>query len=194
MGRFAVHVHQLISTHRTGGELHPPLLTRLRDAAKPGNDGGKAGSSDSGKPIPIDATAIDLFCKIETRARKEWLHLRGFVYVGKLENLLWDLISPPFTELPEDWDLYLYDLATSWIDEILGLLNPTKPRRKLHSPCPACGVKYHGERRTPALTLNCWDENEDMVHPSKWDAACSACGAEWHGDEVQWLSRTLIAV
>lgn len=193
MSRFAVHVHQLVSVHLANGQPSLPLLTRLRNATTPGTDGGKAGG-DAGKPVPVNLSAVDLFCKIETAARNEYRLYRGFVYVGTLENLLRDLISPPFTELPEDWDLYLYDVATGWIDEIQGLLHPAKPRRKLHKPCPACGVKYHGADRVPALTLNCWDENEDMMHPSRWDAACEACGAEWHGDEVQWLSRTLIAV
>jgi len=193
MGRFAVHVHQLIATHISDGEIQPPLLTRLRNASTPGSDGGKAGG-DGGKPVPVNLSAVDLFCKIETRARNEWRLLRGFVYVGRLEHLLWDLISPPFEELPEDWDTYLYQEASAWIDEIKGLLHPTKPRRRLHRPCPACGVKYHGIDREPALTVNCWDANEDMLHPSLWDASCLACGAEWHGENVQWLARALVTV
>jgi hypothetical protein len=193
MGLFAVHVHQLVSTHLTNGEVHPPLLTRLRNATTPGSDGGKAGG-DSGKPVPVNLSAVDLFCKIETEARNEWRLLRGFVYVGTLENLLWDMVSPPYAELPEDWDKYLHQEASRWIDEILALLHPAKPRRRLHRPCPACGVKYHGPDREPALTMNAWDEHEEMMHPSKWDASCLACGAEWHGDDVQWLSHALVNV
>lgn len=193
MGRFAVHVHQLVSIHLSGGVPQLPLLTRLRQATTPGSDGGKSGN-DGGAPIPINPNAVDLFCKIETQARREWLHLRGFVYVGKLEHLLWDMVSPPYEELPEDWDEYLHMKASEWIDDIMGLLHPAKPRRKLHRPCPACGVKYYGTDREPALTVNCWDEREDLMHPSKWDAACGACGAEWHGDDVQWLARALVTV
>ena len=194
MSRFAVHVHQLTQPHISNGEYQPPLLARLRAASTPGNDGGRSDGGDTGRPIPIDSTAIELFCKIETAARTEYRHYRGCVYVGRLENLLHHLIAPPFVEMPDDWEEYLSWKASEWIDEILGLLHPKKPRRRLHRPCPACGVKYHGQDRKPALTVNCWDEHEEMLHPSRWDASCLACGAEWHGDEVQWLSRTLVAV
>lgn len=190
---FAVHVHQLTQDHLTNGEYQAPLLTRLRNASTPGSDGGKAGG-DSGKPVPVNLSAVDLFCKIETAARNEYRLYRGFVYVGTLENLLRDLTGTPWTELPEDWDRYLTGISSEWIDEITALLHPKKPRRRLHRPCPACGVKYHGPDRLPALTMNCWDEHEDMMHPSKWDASCAACGAEWHGDNVQWLSHALVNV
>ena len=194
MPSFAVHVHQLTQPHISNGEHQPPLLTRLRNATTPGSDGGRAGGGDTGKPIPIDPTALDLFCKIETAARTEYRHYRGFVYVGRLENLLRDLTGTPWAEMPDDWEQYLSGKASEWVDEIMALLHPKKPRRKLHRPCPACGVKYHGKDREPALTVNCWDENEEMMHPSLWDASCVSCGAEWHGDNVQWLSRSLVAV
>lgn len=193
MSTFAVHVHQLTQKHLSQGECHQPLLTRLRNATTPGSDGGKAGG-DGGRPVPANLSAVDLFCKIEMAARNEYRHYRGFVYVGQMENLLRDLIGTPWTEMPEDWEQYLAGKASEWIDEILGLLHPAKPRRRLHRPCPACGVKYHGKDREPALTMNAWDEHEEMMHPSKWDASCVACGAEWHGDNVQWLSRALVTV
>ncbi|MET1087654.1 MAG: hypothetical protein ABWY04_11135 [Arthrobacter sp.] len=66
---FAVHVHQLTQPHIAAGQPQAPLLTRLRNATTPGSDGGRAGARDAGKPIPIDPTALDLFCKIETSAR-----------------------------------------------------------------------------------------------------------------------------
>ncbi|KRE79960.1 hypothetical protein [Arthrobacter sp. Soil763] len=141
----------------------------------------------------MNLSAVDLFCKIEAAARTEWQLLRGFPYVGRLENLLRDLIGTPFVELPEDWDEYLHGLATGWIADITALLHPVKPRRRLHRPCPACGAKYHGDDRLPALTLNCWDADEEMMHPSRWDASCEACGAEWTGDDVQWLAAALSA-
>lgn len=56
----------------------------------------------------MNLTAVDLFCTIETAARTEWQVLRRFLYVSCLENLLRDFISPPFVELPEDWDEYLH--------------------------------------------------------------------------------------
>jgi len=74
---FAVHVHQLTQPHISNGEHQPPLLTRLRNATTPGSDGGRAGGGDTGKPIPIDPTALDLFCKIETAARTEYRHYRS---------------------------------------------------------------------------------------------------------------------
>jgi len=192
LSRFAVHVHQLVSYHLHNGQPSMPLLSRLRNASTPGSDGGRAGGA-GGKPVPLNLGAVDLFCKIEAAARTEWQLLRGFAYVGTLENLLWDLVSPPFTELPEDWDEYLHSLATTWITEILALLHPAKPRRRLHQPCPACGTKYHGDDREPALTVNCWDDQEDMLHPSLWDANCLACGAEWSGDTLRWLATALTA-
>lgn len=193
MSRFAVHVHQLTQPHLAAGQPQAPLLARLRAATTPGSDGGKAGA-DGGKPVPVNLTAVDLLCKIQAAARTEWQILRGFPYVGHLEDLLADLVRPPFVELPEDWDDYLHGKATGWIEEILALLHPVKPRRRLHRPCPACGAKYHGDDRLPALTVNCWDEDEAMMHPSRWDASCEACGVVWHGDDVQWLARALSAV
>lgn len=193
MTRLAVHIHQLTQPHLSNGEHQPPLLTRLRAATTPGNDGASAGG-DSGNPVPINLSAVDLLLKIEMEARDEYRHYRRLAYVGSLESLLRDLTGTPWTELPEDWEQYLTDKASGWIDAIMGLLYPKKPRRRLHQPCPACGVKYHGPDRLPSLTLNCWDEHEDMMPPAKWDASCEACGAEWHGDEVQWLSRTLVNV
>lgn len=193
MTSFAVHVHQLTQHHITAGQTQPPLLTRLRDATTPGSDGGKSGG-DGGNPVPVNLSAVDLFCKIEMKARTEYRHYRNIPYVGTLENLLRDFLGTPWLELPEDWDQYLAGIASEWIDEIDGLLHPKKPRRRLHRPCPACGVKYHGPDREPTLTVNAWDEDEELMHPSKWDAACGACGAEWHGDGVRWLSLTLVGV
>ena len=116
------------------------------------------------------------------------------MYIGPLENLLRDLTGTPWAVMPDDWDQYLTDVSSEWIDAITGLLHPAKPRRRLHRPCPACGVKYHGPDREPALTMNRWDQHEDMLPPGQWDASCLACGAEWHGDDVQWLSHALVNV
>lgn len=194
MQSFAVHVHTLTRTHISHGEHQQPLLTRLREAIAAGTNGGNPGGGEGGAFIPVNPAALDLFCKIETQARMEHRCYRGFVYVGPLENLLRDLIGTPFVEMPEDWNTYLTGKASEWVDDINGLLYPKKPRRRLHRPCPACGVKYQPGDGEPVLTVNCWDEDEVMVHPSKWDAACSGCGAEWHGDDVQWLAHTLVTV
>ncbi|WP_345600308.1 DUF7341 domain-containing protein, partial [Thermocatellispora tengchongensis] len=162
----------------------PSLLEQLRGAVKPDAGGGAAGSD--GARLPVDVGAVSLLQDIERSARAEHQELFETQH-GTLEQVIQRFATVTHPE----WVDYLARVTGEWATSIDRYLRPRKPRRRLHQPCPACGVKYHGEERTPTLTLNCWGEDEETLPPAEWDAACGACGAEWRGEEITWFVGAL---
>lgn len=185
-------IQELTETHLkmgpTGNPVQAPsLLSELRAAVKPGNDGGTSGASSSA-PIPINPDAVDLLSSITHEAHVDYVEIHGTRYRGPLEGLLQTHAS-----LDGEWEAYLEGVTIGWIDRINGLLRPTKPRRKLGVECPSCGQRFHGEGRAVCLTADCWGPEEQLLHPSAWHVRCEGCDAEWVGDNLKWLIAALNA-
>lgn len=183
-------IQELTETHLkmgpTGKPVQAPsLLSELRAAVKPGNDGGGGGASSSA-PIPINPDAVDLLSSITHEANVDYFEIHGVRYRGPLEGLL-----QTHDRLNDEWGAYIEGVTLGWIDRINGLLRPTKPRRKLGVECPSCGQRFHGEGREVCLTADCWGPNEEMLHPAAWHVRCEGCGAVWVGDDLKWLIAAL---
>jgi hypothetical protein len=180
-------VHRLTREHltRVDGELVvvPAFLDQLETAVSPGNDGG----TSNGKPLPINVTAIDLMRSIDTEAREHQAELIPS-FKGTLKQVIQ---SWAVEDINGEWMVFLEHVTLDWLDRIRALLNPTKPPRKLHRPCPACGVLYGGEDNKPGLLLHCWGDDEGLLPPGKWTAECVHCGAAWNADELGWLTRAI---
>lgn len=181
--------HRLTEAHMTVQDGRyakvPALLDQLENAVKPGSAGGRSG----GMSLPINVEAIDLLRSMDGEAR-DYMHELSPGWRGTLR----DAIRFWAREDISGEDMAFYEHVTlDWCDLITGLLKPKKPRRKMPIPCPSCGVKFHGDERAYALTANCWDAEEDLMHPQFWDVSCSACGAAWFGDELRWLTAALKA-
>lgn len=182
----AQHVHTLTRPHlpdgaKIGDEQRPALLTELRAAVYPGNDGAGSGAS-GGRPSPINADAVDLLTQIQFDAQVDYEEMHGCRFKGTVEALLQSHV-----ELTDEWEMYLERVTQEWIDAIESLLRPKKPRRKLGTECPACEQRFHGPERATCLTANCWGSNEELLHPSQWHVRCEGCGAEWAGETLQWF-------
>jgi len=186
-------VHQLVNEHMKmgpDGKAHmvPALLDELREAVTPGH-AGQAGGSDGGPPIPINPNAVDLLAKIENGAKGDYWEMLGVAWPGTLVDLLLQL---PSGAPNAEWEAYLEHVLLDWIDEIVALLWPVKPRRKLFGKtCPACGLSLHGDERAVCLTLGCWDSTGELARIGEWDIRCEGCEAAWSGDQVAWLLRAL---
>lgn len=188
-------VHELTRPHLPAGatlntEPVPALLDQLRKAVHAEATGRQSTSTD-GTPLPLSAGAIDLQQEITKQAAIDLAEMRGMRIAKPCR--LEDIIQGLAPAVDPDWHAYLERVTLEWVDGINNLVNPKKPRRKIHQPCPSCGVMFVGEERAPALTMNCWDAEEKMMHPSKWDAECAGCGATWVGDELEWLSLSIAA-
>lgn len=186
------HVHELTRPHlktAPDGVLRhaPALLSELRAAVTPGQNG--FGGGKSGPPIPISPDALDLLGAIEKEARKDYAEAVGAVWNGTLEGLLQSYQDAPISL---EWEAYLGRVTLGWIDQIAALLWPVKPRRKLvGKTCPSCGWATYGEERATCLTLGCWDAEGNMRPIGTWDIECGNCEAGWAGDQVTFLLRAL---
>lgn len=184
-------VHKLTSPHIHDGNIRPSLLDELRNRTTPGQDAGAGTGTDEPK-IPIAVGTVDLSMLIEKEARDELWAWKHFTIAGDLKYTI-QAYENPTGAWANDWEKYFTRLTNKWIRQINQHLRPTKPRKKLMQPCPACGVKLAGEERKPVLTLNCWDDAEEMMKPQEWDVVCESCGAEWRGDELTWLQKSFAA-
>lgn len=179
-------IHRLTRDHYRDGHIRVSLLAELQGETMPGRNS-SSGPTDELK-IPIAAGTIDLYRRISEKAYDDLWKWKRCLCAGTLEDVI-----QCFGYAEPDNDEYFENLLQSWVDSIENLLRPKKPRRKIHAPCPNCGTKYHGPEREPAVTANCWDEQENMLHPGLWDVACDACGASWSGDKLPFLTSALSA-
>lgn len=189
----AQHIHTLTRPHLPSGatigtQPVPPLLEELDHAVHPAPTGRQSTSRDE-TPLPISAGAVDLQQTITNQAVIDLWDMRGITLAKP--RALADVIQAFDPPVDAEWSAYLERITGEWCDSIRGLVNPRKPRYKMHRPCPACGLLFSDNEHTPALSANFWDEYEHMMHPSKWDASCGACGAEWAGDQLQALAPQL---
>jgi len=186
-------VHQLTREHlktAPDGSLRavPALLAELRLAVTPGH-AGSAGGGQAGPPIPINPNALDLIAAIEREARKDYAEAIGTVWNGTLEALLQ---TYPHASISAEWETYLDRVMLEWVDQIITMLWPVKPRRKLVGKvCPSCGWATYGDERKTCLSLGCWDADGNMRKIGDWDIECANCEAGWAGEQVAYLLRAL---
>lgn len=185
-------VHQLCSEHLTTGPdgkpvKVPALLDQLSNAVTAETRAGSSGSG--GRSLPIGEGALSLLQDIEREARDHQYEMVAHESKCSLRTLLGMWANGAVTT-PE-WEVFLEHATLDWSDRITAIVNPSKPPRKLHRPCPACGVQYGGDERKPGLHLHCWDSAGELAPPGDWTAECIHCGAGWDGSELGWLSRAV---
>lgn len=183
-------IQQLTEPHLTTGPrgypvTAPPLLLELQQAVTPGNNGSAGGKS--GPPIPVSADTIDLEQRIRSEAAEDHYQMRGWYYRGTTRELLQSYLDDKMDAPDADWSAYLEHVMLDWCDEINSIVRPSKPRRRLNTPCPSCGQKFYGEERQTCLTANCWGGDEELLHPALWHVQCEACKAEWEGETLKFF-------
>ncbi|WP_138443532.1 DUF7341 domain-containing protein [Sinomonas susongensis] len=184
-------VHELTRehlVHTPAGRLEtvPALLDQL-DAAAGETRAGSNGGGGDGTPSPISLDVVALQQDIE---REAWANQGELIpsFKGTLKQVIqsWAVES-----INGEWMAYLEHITLDWIDKIRAITEPAKPPRKLHRPCPACGVLYGGDEHKPGLLLHCWADDGALLPPGQWTAECIHCEAAWAGGELGWLSRAL---
>ena len=180
----AQNVHQLIRVHLT----HDPtgrvtqqhaLIDQLNAATTTtGNDGGRSNETR----LLINVAAIDLQLEIRNTTRETEQARTGTP--GNTRSILysWTLEERP------DWVQHLTELTSNFCTRITNTINPPPRKRQLHMPCPACGLKYAGEDRTPALHADVYKPDGTMKSPNEYHVECTQCGAEWAGEQIAWLT------
>ena len=185
----AVNVNRLVRTHLTTGPNNvpvkvPALLEQLNEAV--GEKRAGAGAA-GGSPLPISAAAVSLRQDIERELRQHQ-HERVGNSVGTTVGIL-----HAWATLDGEWGDYLEHVTRDWCDQITALITPVKPPRRLHRPCPSCGVLYGGDSMKPGLQVHCWAEDETMLPPGEWTADCQHCGAAWGAEQIRWLIQSVAA-
>lgn len=184
-------VHELTREHLVttpDGQLvgNPALLDQLSDAVTAETRAGSAGGN-AGVSLPIGEGALALLQDIEREARRHQHELIPS-FTGTLKAVIQSWTIEPING---EWHAYLERVTLEWIDRINGIISPVKPPRKLHRPCPSCGVLYGGDDHKPGLLLYCWGEDGTMLPPGQWTAECIHCEAAWGPTELTWLTRAL---
>lgn len=186
-----LHVDTLINPHLTTGPDGEPttaeaLLDRLEAAVKPETGSGPAASTSSRARIPIDDGALALLQDIDAEARELHDELTGN-RTGTLRGIIrgWACTTPS-----EEWEAYLGRVTLAWCDRITAYLDPVKVYRP-SVPCPACGARFHGEERRPAVLVEYTNRRGETAHPEQWVMRCSACEAEWTGDALGAVAHAI---
>ena len=161
-----------------GAIISPSLLFELREAVTSET---RAGSTSSGgQAIPIGAGALSLAQDIDNEARDHLWDWRHRLLVGRTEDVIEAL-----GHMGDDD--YFEHITQDWIERIQAIIAPKKPPRRIHLPCPRCGVLYGGPMRKPGLQVHCWASDETMAPPNQWSAECIHCSAAWAAGELAWL-------
>lgn len=186
-------VHRLVNPHLTMGAdgkpyAVPALLDQLDRAITGDTHNGNSSGNDVS--LPISAGALALQQDIDRQACIMHAEIFGQVPHGLKAMLRW-------------WDAYVLDVTDEqfkalenttkkWVEDILNLVNPTRPPRRLTLKCPACSTLYHQGK--PALQVHCYDPIDGhMTHIGTWTADCRACEAFWPPEQMPWLIRALTA-
>ena len=185
-----VYVHELTREHLVqtpDGRLEsvPALLDQLDAAAGETRAGSNGGGN--GTPSPISLDVVSLQQDIE---REAWASQAELIpsFKGTLKQVIRSWAVEPING---EWHAYLEQETKQWCASIRAIVEPTKPPRKLHRPCPACGILYGGDEHKPGLLLHCWADDGALLPPGQWLAECLHCEAEWRADELGWLRRAL---
>lgn len=180
-------IHQLTRTHYFEGRMQLSLLAQIEGAAQPDRAGGASGPTSEMK-VPVDVGALSILQDIDWNARD-----LNYSRIGSDAGSLVAIIQSFETEERDDWAKHLEGKLETWANSIRSYLNPVKPPRKIHQPCPACGTYLYGAEHEVALVLYCWGEDESLLPPGEWRAQCRVCPAAWEGDQLGWLSKVLSA-
>ena len=183
-----MNINRLTRDHLTSGSdgrpiRVPSLLDQLNAAVTVQT--ARNGSGSDGKPIPIGTGALSLRQDIEREARTHQHSISGSD-IGTLVGIL-----QGWATLTGEWAEFLEHVTLDWADQISALVAPTKPPRRLHRPCPSCGVLYGGDNMKAGLLIHCWDDEGGMLHVGEWTAECIHCGAAWGNQEMNWLTRAV---
>lgn len=184
----AVNVNRLTREHLTTGHdgrpsKVPSLLDQLNTAVTVQTTRGGEGSG--GAAIPVGIGALSLQQDIEREARSHQ-HERVGNDTGTLIGIL-----QAWASLEGEWRDFLEHVTHDWIDQIAAIVAPTKPPRRLHRPCPSCGVLYGGDDMKAGLLIHCWDTDGGMRQVGEWTAECIHCGAAWTNEEMTWLRKAV---
>ena len=180
-----VNVNRLTRPHLTYSHGKPVTIPALLDQLDRAvtEQTTRGGEGAGGAAIPIGTGALSLKQDIEREAREHQREMEGFTgypLTGILQS---------WAVLEGEWAAFLEHVTLDWCDRITAIVAPVKPPRRLHQPCPACGVMYGGDDMKPGLQVHCWDEDEGMLPPGDWTAECVHCGAAWKAEEMGWLVR-----
>lgn len=178
-------IHQLTRDHVRDGKYRVSLLAELQGETTPGRNTSGGSPKDELK-LPVAAGTIDLYQRIRKEAYDNLWKWKHVLCAGTVEDTIQAFAYAGEGDDPGENIEYFTKLLQGWVDSIENLLRPSKPRRKIHAPCPACNEKYFGDERTVALTANIWDEHEKIMPPGSWDVVCGACGAEWKGEQLNF--------
>lgn len=183
-------LHALTSDHLTdtplGMATAPPLILQLEAAIKPDKGGGKANGNSKGDLINL--TALSLWEEIAADIGIHTMEAGLPTSQSRIEMLKgWAAV-----EDDPDWGDFLMHVTTDWVDRIEALLSPLKPYHPAR-PCPACGIEFHGEDRTPPLNVHYLGPDGQPMHPHQWRMDCANCGATWSGDTLGAVAKAMSA-
>jgi hypothetical protein len=186
-----LNVDTLVNDHLTTGPdgslVHAEaLLNRLEAAVHPTNGGGATTQATKAK-LPLDAGALALWQDLEREARdNQWEMLAT---TGTLRGILrsW-AASVPYP----GWKDHLTTVTERMVERVRAYLDPVKVYRP-SAPCPACGVRFHGEDRHPVLSVVLESAPGVWLPVTEHVLTCAACGAEWAGEAYMWITRSIRA-
>lgn len=181
-------IHRLTSDHLTtritGKRVIMRALLDLLDVAIT-EQTTRGGDGSGGAAIPVGVGAMSLRQDIERDAREHQAEM------GSIEPASLTAILHSWIELEGEWADFLEHVTLDWCDQIEAIVLPAKPPRRIHQPCPSCGILYGGDDMKPGLQVHCWGADEGMLPPGKWTAECIHCGASWTAGDMGWLARAV---
>ena len=173
-----------LTTRITGRRVVMRPLLDLLDVAV-SEQTTRGGDGGGGAAIPVGVGALSLRQDIEREAREHQREMDGFTAYPLAR------IIQSWAVLEGEWADFLEHVTLDWCDKIEAIVLPVKPPRRIHQPCPACGVLYGGDEMKPGLQVHCWDADEGMLPPGDWTAECIHCGASWDSGDMGWLIRAV---
>jgi hypothetical protein len=163
------------------------LLDQLRDACRPGMEGG---TGSGGTPAPVALNALDLLNRIAATTTSYW-HLYTTVRVkGTLEDRLQAWAANTRSHAEDDVHTAEH-ITAGWITQITDLFDPPK-RQVVDGNCPECGARYtygidDGDMvRKPALQVT-------VIEGGQSYAECGDCGTVWDRGQMHLLAAVLEA-
>lgn len=192
----AQYVHRLTRPHLSftpdgkAGEV-PSLLDELREAVTGSGDLDRT-SSSTGKPLPLNSTALELLNGIERIAGEDHMRRYDERFFGTLEGLLQKVAED---DHPPEFAAWFERIFTEWCQEIDAMIRPAKVRRLDGVECPSCGQVFYGDQRETCMAVDCYKPGggRELRPVSDWTASCRGCGAEWSNDTMRWLVAHLAA-
>ncbi|OIH81946.1 hypothetical protein BLJ79_21550 [Arthrobacter sp. UCD-GKA] len=192
----AQYAHRLTRAHLSfmpdgrAGEV-PSLLDELREAVTGSGDLDRT-SSSTGKPLPLNSTALELLDSIGRMAGEDHYRRYDERFFGTLEGLLQKIAED---DHPAEFAAWFERIFMEWCQEIDAMVRPAKVRRLDNVECPSCGQKVYGDQRETCVAVDCYKPGggRELRPIGSWTASCRGCGAEWGADKMEWLVASLAA-